>query len=340
VGYLSNKCHGFTPPYVSHLLRHIHQAELEAQEQAAAEKAEQGTTQITFDSFWDEHYYPHCQATKTQRTYKAEYGRYLNWIKPFVGHKPLQGITANDIATIRDKAQAKGRKPQTITHTRNIIRQVFNHAIMLKMFTGIVPTKGVQMPKINGQRSRYLTRHEAETLIKELYQRSQQLGDYSMLSLYTGMRAGELFALTWSCIDFSAQTIAIKDPKNGNSRHAYMTGQVKEMLKRRQSEANTPKPSTLVFPSRNGKRIPEVSYSFNRAVNHLKLNEGVTDPRDRVVFHTLRHTFASWLAMAGTPMRTLQDLLGHRTPSMTQRYAHLSPDHKRQAVKALEGVGD
>ena len=53
-------------------------------------------------------------------------------------------------------------------------------------------------------------------------------------------------------------------------------------------------------------------------------------------FHDLRHTFASRLVMAGVDLRTVQDLMGHKTISMTLRYAHLSPDHKRSAMEALE----
>lgn len=65
-------------------------------------------------------------------------------------------------------------------------------------------------------------------------------------------------------------------------------------------------------------------------------NKGVEDPRQRVVFHTLRHTFASWLAIQGTPILTIKELLGHKTLAMTGRYAHLIPDMKRRATLDLE----
>ena len=73
-------------------------------------------------------------------------------------------------------------------------------------------------------------------------------------------------------------------------------------------------------------------------VKALSLNDGITDPRDRVVFHTLRHTFASWLAIQGTPIYTIKELMGHKTLAMTERYSHLIPDAKRQAVKGLTGM--
>ncbi len=70
-------------------------------------------------------------------------------------------------------------------------------------------------------------------------------------------------------------------------------------------------------------------------MERLGLNDGIDDPRDKVVFHTLRHTFASWLAIQGTPILTLKELMGHKSLAMTERYAHLMPDVKREAIKGL-----
>ena len=74
---------------------------------------------------------------------------------------------------------------------------------------------------------------------------------------------------------------------------------------------------------------PKLTYRFNN---------GVTDPRQKITFHTLRHTFASWLAINGTPILTIKELLGHQSLAMTERYSHLSPDHKRQAVDGIEAM--
>ena len=88
--------------------------------------------------------------------------------------------------------------------------------------------------------------------------------------------------------------------------------------------------------SKDGQKIKEVSNAFQRIVDDLGFNDGVTDRRQRVVFHTCRHTFASWLAIQGTPIYTIAKLMGHKSISMSERYAHLSPDHKKQAVMGLE----
>jgi integrase len=85
-------------------------------------------------------------------------------------------------------------------------------------------------------------------------------------------------------------------------------------------------------------KIKEVSNAFERAINRLGWNEGVSDPRQRVVFHTCRHTFASWLAIQGTPIFTIAKLMGHKSIAMSERYSHLSPDHKKEAVNGLEAA--
>ena len=200
-----------TPPFT---LKDKRQIELDAQEQAQEARRQAKARQITFSQFWDKFYYPHCEATKAGRTTYAEKTKYNKWIRPAIGHKPLSTITVEDILAIRNRTQAADRAAQTIVHVVGIIRQVFNYAIALERFQGLNPTDKVDLPKINNARNRFLTKSEANLLVKALYRRSRQLGDYSRLSLYTGMRAGEVFALTWSCIDFENKTILIKDPKN------------------------------------------------------------------------------------------------------------------------------
>jgi len=163
---------------------------------------------------------------------------------------------------------------------------------------------------------------------------SQQLYKMALLALHCGLRAGEIFNLTWGDVDLKEGTLLIRDPKNRTNRVAYMTEEVKAMFKAKDKG----EPGELVFNSKNGGRIREIYNSFDRVVNALGLNEGKTDPQNRVVFHTLRHTFASWLAIQGTPLHVIKELLGHKTLKMTERYSHLMPDVKKRAVQALEGA--
>ena len=85
----------------------------------------------------------------------------------------------------------------------------------------------------------------------------------------------------------------------------------------------------------SGRQIKKISHVFWRVVKDLGLNKDISDSSQKVVFHTLRHTFASWLAQQGTPLLTIKELMGHKSIEMTMRYAHLIPDQKIDAVKQL-----
>ncbi|OCC16577.1 Integrase [Dissulfuribacter thermophilus] len=115
----------------------------------------------------------------------------------------------------------------------------------------------------------------------------------------------------WADIDLQNEIIHVKDPKSGISRPVYMTPQVKDMLLERLPE--NVDLSSLIFPGKNGKKKKLISKTFFRIVHKLGFNDGITDPRDKVVFHTLRHTFASWLAIKGIPIYTIKELMGHKS---------------------------
>jgi site-specific recombinase XerD len=96
-------------------------------------------------------------------------------------------------------------------------------------------------------------------------------------------------------------------------------------------------PDDLVFPPTRGADVRQrPSKTFSRVVDDLGLNEGITDRRQRVTFHTLRHTFASWQVAGGTDLYTVKELLGHSSIKVTERYAHLRPSTLKTAVRIFD----
>jgi len=169
-------------------------------------------------------------------------------------------------------------------------------------------------------------------LLESLKRKSPLWHDITLIALHTGIRASEIFSLRGHDLDFEQELINVDDTKNKHPRKAFMTEAMKEILMQRKPET----PDDLVFINRNGERITEVSRTFPRTVDELGFNRGIEDNRQKVVFHTCRHTFASNLAIQGTPLHVIAELTGHRQMNMVQRYSHLSPDVKRKAVKQME----
>lgn len=148
--------------------------------------------------------------------------------------------------------------------------------------------------------------------------------------LYTGARLSEALYLDWRDVNLKHRAVTFWDTKNGESRTVPLHERVFLTL------ANLVHRDGAVFRTQHGQPYArrrmgggQVATAWRGACRRAGL-EGITP-------HTLRHTFASWLVMAGTPLRTVADLLGHKSLSMVMRYAHLSDDHRREHVAGLPG---
>ena len=186
----------------------------------------------------------------------------------------------------------------------------------------------------DNRRLRFLLREEAHGLLTALKAASPPAYEMALLALSCGLRAGEIFNLRWGDVSLENGTLAIRDSKkNVITAHVYMTAEVLEII--RAKEPRTPAPQTLLFPDRDGGQRKEVPPIFKRTVDRMGLNEGVTDRRDRLVFHSLRHSYASWLAEAGVSPQVIRERMRHKTLIMTDRYMHLAPDAGRGTVAVI-----
>jgi integrase len=206
------------------------------------------------------------------------------------------------------------------------------------LFAGKNPVSDVKKPSSDNARTRFFSPAEADTLLKEF--EKQGLADVygmALLAFRCGLRAAEILKLTWGTIDFENEQIHIMDTKSKRNRFAFMTLDLKSWLKSRYNNAKSA-PQQLIFNQADGRPYLEIPKIFQRTVDLLGFNNGVSDRRHRLVFHSCRHSFASWHAMAGTDLAILQKLLGHETFAMVLRYAHLKPDTLKAAVKRLEST--
>jgi integrase len=273
-----------------------------------------------------------------ESTQKANTSRYNNHIKPIFGNTPLRNIDPLSLERFKRKLFKKGLAPKTVHHTLTIIRTIYRKAVAWDYYNGPIPTSKIEFPKFNNKRLRFLTYDEADLLLKALAERSLRTRDQALIALQCGLRSGEIRAMKWGDLDFKNGIITLPDTKVGESQQAFMPEEVKEVLLDRIPRKVSS--DAYVFPGKVGKKQFKISDTFKRTVFDLGLNEGVEDTRNKVVFHSLRHTFCSWLAMQGTPLFTIQQLARHKSLAMTERYSHLLPDHKQDAVKAMAEVFD
>lgn len=305
----------------------------EEKRQAEEKAAKQKAAKITFSEFWDKHYWP-AQQHKAKGSLNTEDGLYRNWLYPAIGSTALSLVTPGTLSLIKNDMLEQGKSPSTIRYAMTLFSQVWNTARKEGVVRGDSPSKGVSIPKNDNKRIRFLTREESERLMTTLKQKSTQVHDMALLALHCGLRFGEIAKLTWAHVDLTHELLVIVDAKNKTkNRTAFMTKKVAEMFRAR--EGNDYNTEDLIFPSRVGTIQPAVSKTFSRTADEL-FNQNITDSRQKVCFHTLRHTFASWLVQRGVDLYKVKELMGHADFKMTQRYSHLSPDGLRKAVRVLE----
>ncbi|HEU5201425.1 MAG TPA: site-specific integrase [Nitrospira sp.] len=136
-----------------------------------------------------------------------------------------------------------------------------------------------------------------------------------------------MLGLEWRAVDLHRQVLVVMKSKNGEKRTVPLNGCLVELLSRKAGSRAT---NSFVFSTSCGTRIDD--RNLTRAFYSALQKAEITDFR----FHDLRHTFATRLAQAGVDLYKVQRLLGHKSPSMTQRYAHHSPESLREGVLILE----
>jgi integrase len=288
---------------------------------------------ITVAEVWEK-YLAYLKAVKkTRRGWMRELALYDRYISPVIGHMPMIEVAPIHLERIKKNMADADLAPRTITYALAVTRQLFNFSIRNSFYNGANPVSKVKKPVEDNRRTRFFSQEQAESLLAKLQKTDADTYGMALLAFRCGLRASEILRLTWGDVDFQNEQLFIKDTKSGRNRYAFMTEDLKKYL-----EIRRPKyflPDEPLFNRTIGPYL-EIPRIFAETVNEMGFNDAITDRRARLVFHSCRHSFASWHAMAGTDLHLLQKLLGHETFSMVLRYAHLQPDTLRAAVKRLE----
>ncbi len=312
-------------------LKEKREMEAELIRQERIQQEEDAAANITFSEAYDYFF----SSLKGEGHKKSVDSRYRNHLEPAFGNTPLKEITLVGLEQFRDSKS--NLAPKTVHHMLTTMRTVFRYANSRDLYDGKFPHAKELWPKVNNARDRYLTKEEAILLLEALKSKDNtQTHDQAVIALYAGLRASEVLNIQWGDVNFESGTITLPDTKTGEKQFVLMNSIVVDMLRSRMP--SEPKRNMYVFPELTGEGVARqfgISDTFKRTVNKLGFNDNVEDKKNRVVFHTLRHTFASWLVMGGTPLYTVQRLMRHKSISQTERYAHLSPDIQREAIETL-----
>jgi len=262
-------------------------------------------------------------ANKRPRTVRV-YRQALDRLSQSFANKQLSNISAFDIERHKRGRVEAGARVQA-NRELALLKNVFNHAKAWGLYEGENPALGVKMLEEPKRRLRYLEPHEEAKLLTVA---SEPLRSLIIIGTNTDIRIGaEALTLTWADVDFSRNILTVQAAysKNGETRNIPLNSRAREVLYRRHAQRR----SAFVFSKPNGQPYKSIEKPFTQACQDAGLaGTGLS-------LHSLRHTFASRLVMAGADLRTIQELGGWADLSLVQRYSHLSVSHKTKAIESI-----
>jgi integrase len=206
-------------------------------------------------------------------------------------------------------------KPATVNRELDTLRNMLNMAVTWNLIDSS-PYKGIKHFRVNNTNLRIVSEDEFQKLYAAA---SPILRPVLLAAVMTGMRKGEIFNLEWAEVNFKEGFILVRDSKNYESRTITLHPKLREVLLTLRDKSQ----SEYVFEGRKS-----TTHSWGTALK----KSGIPHCR----FHDLRHTFATRLVMKGADLVTVQELMGHKNITMTKRYSHPTPEHKKQAVERLD----
>ena len=288
----------------------------------------------------------------TYATYEA---RVRTRIKPALGNSKLTELNATQIqAFLNDLTRKEALSPKTVKNTHGILHKALSQAVDLK-YIPFNPADAVKLPRIEQKEIQPLTEEEISAFLAEI-EEGEPLARLFTVTLFTGMREGEICGLSWDAVNFTDGTITVKQQlqkgKEKGSSHYIATTKsskartitaapyVMNLLKEQRAAQHRERLAmgldwrnemNLVFTYPDGSYIPmqTVLKRFKRIAAKI----GRPDAR----FHDLRHTYAVMSLQEGDDVKTVQQNLGHATASFTlDVYGHVSEKMKQESAARMD----
>jgi integrase len=272
----------------------------------------------------------HSKAENSEKqTY--ELGLRIDQLLPVFGSRPAESIKKNEIvAWLSEQAAERNWASSSRNRWQATFSLIFRVGIDNEKIERNPAARIRRKTEGNG-RVRFLSDAEEAKLRSAIQRRFPEFLPHFLLSIHSGMRMGEQYSLLWNQVSFERRQIHLPKTKNGHPRTLPLNTIALAALKQMRGEG-TPVGTAPVFPSTwTGDALQGSRGWFPTALEEAKI-EGYT-------WHCNRHTFASRLVMAGVDLRTVAELLGHKTLQMIMRYSHLAPEHQVSAVERLVKAG-
>lgn len=278
----------------------------------------------TINKLWNEFHYQ--KSEEGLKSIKDDEYRYNSYLADTYGFKEVKDLKVAEVDNYRILL-SKRLKPASVRQILGLLQRIIYFGFKKQLIPPL--TFKIEMPKVNNLVTENLTSEQLNRLLKVLSEdHNINIANLMKLALFTGMRRSELFALQWDDIDLERGFIYIREPKSGKGEKIPVNNSAKEVL---QYQIRTN--STYVFPGPFGNKLVNIK----RTLDRIKKNAGL--PKDFRPLHGLRHVYASLLASSGkVDMYQLQKLLTHKTPQMTQRYAHLHDDALKSASNVMDDI--
>lgn len=240
-----------------------------------------------------------------------------------------EDFTSDSVQKLKNYLRREDKAPKTINNYIVMLNALFNYAIKYKLYKGDNPCKDIDKLPIDNNRERYLELDEVRAL-KEAIKDNSMLLLFVELSLSTGARLNTITSIAKKDINLKQRTITLSNHKSKNTYTGFISDSLLPLLEKRLKELKTPNDLVIATSSKTIQKHlqPILNSLFNK-------NLDIKDAKNRVVIHSLRHTFASHLAINGVPIFTIMKLLDHKDIKDTLRYAKLCKDNGLEAVREL-----
>lgn len=307
---------------------------IEGKRLTRAEKRREDARNLTLSALWER--YSRDQLTNP-RTRNTDQSNFRN-IPPELAAKRPAELANADMDRLKKGLYGRGLSDQTVKHVLGLIRRLIRWGAKNGLSA---PPAGLffELPQGGNQKTECLTEDQLQALIKALDEEpDQEAASIVRLALYTGIRRSALLALEWRDVDMERNMLTLRgeSAKSGRTSTIPLSVAASKVLEELRDNPYRQE-STLIFPSaRTGGKRSGLPKDFIR-----RIRKAAQLPPDFRLLHGLRHNFASWLASSGqVDMFTLQKLLTHESPEMTQRYAHLRDKALHRAAGVVDQLFD